>query len=255
MFSEIRFEFYIAGANSINVWNAKNGTPVRTFKNCFESDITCMALDKDHRKIIVGSSRGEIKVFDILSGVHIRPYLESHREENGEISFIAYANEDQNIITSAWDRTIKIHRDDRKDQKEPHEHVMRGKRRAHMKDISCGDYSHNLGLIATGGRDCKIRIWDYERMKFDDDIQANNNEVSILKFLNPFPILLSADNTGWIHLWLIHPHPDARKCIVSWRNNHSLDSISPITAVDSYYNNETGEFILIMGDERGMVKI
>lgn len=57
------------------VWNARNGKPIRVFKNCFESDITCMALDKDHRKLILGSSRGEIKVFDVLSGVHIRPYL------------------------------------------------------------------------------------------------------------------------------------------------------------------------------------
>jgi WD40 repeat protein len=94
LFSDIRFEFYLAGANCVAVWNARTGTPVRVMKNCFESDITCMALDKEHRKLILGSSRGEIKVFDLLSGVHIRPFLESHSEENGEISFIAYGNED-----------------------------------------------------------------------------------------------------------------------------------------------------------------
>lgn len=203
LFSDIRFEFYLAGANCVAVWNARTGQPVRVMKNCFETEITCMALDRDHRKLILGSSRGEIKVFDLLSGVHIRPYLESHSDENAEISFIAYANEDQNIITAAWDRTIKVHRDDKDDQKEPADHVMRGLRRAHLKDISCGDYSHNLGLIATGGRDNKVRIWEYEKMKFVDEIQANNNEVAIVKFLNPFPILLTADNTGWIHIWLI----------------------------------------------------
>lgn len=165
------------------VWNARNGKPIRVFKNCFESDITCMALDKSHRKLILGSSRGEIKVFDVLSGVWIRPYLESHAEENGEISFIAYANEDQNIITAAWDKTIKIHRDDRNDQLEPKKLVMRGLRKAHSKDISCGDYSHNLGLIATGGRDNKVRIWEYEKMKFIDEITCNSNEVAIVKFL------------------------------------------------------------------------
>ena len=264
LFSDIRFEFYLAGANCVAVWNARTGQPVRVMKNCFETEITCMALDKDHRKLILGSSRGEIKVFDLLSGVHIRPYLESHSDENAEISFIAYANEDQNIITAAWDRTIKVHRDDKDDQKEPEDHVMRGLKKAHLKDISCGDYSHNLGLIATGGRDNKVRIWEYEKMKFVDEIQANNNEVAIVKFLNPFPILLTADNTGWIHIWLIQLgtlQPQERCCIVSWRNNHSLDSTSPVTAVDSHYRKadpENGieeEFLLIMGDERGMVKI
>ena len=70
-----------------------------------------MALDKEHRKLIVGSHLGRIKVFDLLSGVTINQ-LDSHSEENGEISFIGYADEDLNIITTAWDKTIKIHKDD-----------------------------------------------------------------------------------------------------------------------------------------------
>ena len=82
MFSKIRFEFYIAGDRSINVWNAKTGKPTRCFKNCMDSSITYMALDNDHRKIIVGSTGGQVKVFDLLSGVRIN-YLDPHSEENG----------------------------------------------------------------------------------------------------------------------------------------------------------------------------
>jgi WD40 repeat protein len=115
---------------------------------------------------------------------------------------------------------------------------MRGYKKAHSKDISCGDYSHNLGLIATGGRDNKVRIWEYEKRKFVDELDGNNNEIAIVKFINPFSLLLSADNTGWIHIWLINP--GETECIVSWRNNHSLDSHSPVTAVDTYYDPVTG---------------
>lgn len=80
-----------------------------------------MSLDKEHRKLIVGSHHGEIKVFDLLSGVMINQ-LESHGgksksksgvEESAEISYIGYGDEDLTIITTAWDRTIKIHKDDR----------------------------------------------------------------------------------------------------------------------------------------------
>ena len=129
---------------------------------------------------------------------------------------------------------------------------MRGLYECHKKDISCGDYSHNLGYIATGGRDHKVRIWEYEKVKFIDELQSNNNEVAIVKFLNPLNLLLAADNTGLIDIWLLKPGES--QCIVSLRNNHSLDSLSPVTAVDSHYNPQTGEFYLIMGDERGMVK-
>jgi hypothetical protein len=58
-----------------------------------------MALDNQHRKLIVGSHLGRIKVFDLLSGVMINE-LESHgsggsnEEVSGEISFIGYGNED-----------------------------------------------------------------------------------------------------------------------------------------------------------------
>jgi len=43
--------------------------------------------------------------------------LDGHNEENGEISFIGYGDEDLTIITTAWDKTIKIHIDDRDEQK------------------------------------------------------------------------------------------------------------------------------------------
>ena len=71
-----------------------------------------MALDNDHRKIIVGSTGGQIKVFDLLSGVKINE-LDPHNEENGEVSFIGYADGDGTIITTSWDMSVKIHRDDR----------------------------------------------------------------------------------------------------------------------------------------------
>lgn len=76
-FSPIRFEFYIAGERSIKIWNAKEGKPVRVLKNIFESDITCMEFDKNHRKLIVGDHLGKIKVFDLLSGVMLHE-LDGH---------------------------------------------------------------------------------------------------------------------------------------------------------------------------------
>ena len=199
-----------------------------------------MALDKEHRKLIVGSHLGKIKVFDLLSGVTINR-LDPHSEENGEISFIGYADEDLNIITTAWDKTIKVHKDDRDEQKMPEKNVMRAKRMCHKKDIVSGDYSHNLGLIATGGRDFKVRIWEYERMKFEDEIIAHKDEVTTVKFLKPFPLLMTADSKGVMYIWLLQTSktPEERKCLVRWVNKNSMEIDIPISAVDSYYDPKT----------------
>jgi WD40 repeat protein len=78
IFSEKRFEILVAGERSIKIWNAKEGKPVRVLRDIFKSDITCMSLDENHRKIIVGDHLGKLKVYDLQSGVLVNE-LDSHR--------------------------------------------------------------------------------------------------------------------------------------------------------------------------------
>lgn len=57
--------------------------------------------------------------------------LEPHSEENGEVSYIGYGDEDMTIITCAWDKTIKIHMDttqSRDDNKKQASSINEGKR-------------------------------------------------------------------------------------------------------------------------------
>lgn len=215
-FSSIRFEIYVAGERSIKVWDARTGKPVRVLKNVLDSDITCMELDTHHRKLIVGSHQGEVKVFDILSGVNTLQ-LDSHDPQEGEISYIGYAGDDHTIITAAWDKVIKIHMD------EKHEHglpppekgskiknafnVLRGRTNCHSKDIICGDFGLHLDLIATGGRDNIAKIWDYERVMMVEEIKAHKAEVTLVRFIKPFPLLLTTDINGQLYIWLTKPHP------------------------------------------------
>lgn len=88
--------------------------------------------------------------------------------------------------------------------------MLRAKSCCHKKDIICADYSHNLGLIATGGRDFNVRIWEYERMRFEDDIKAHKDEVTTVKFLNKLPLLLTGDREGVIYIWLVKDLPEGR---------------------------------------------
>jgi WD40 repeat protein len=114
--------------------------------NIMDNEITFFNFDDQHRKLIVGDHNGNIKIFDLLSGVQIGE-LEPH---TGEISYIGYGGKDRTLITCSWDKIIKIHMDDKNDN--PKELVLRGKANCHNKDIISSDYSHNLGLIATGSK-------------------------------------------------------------------------------------------------------
>ena len=116
--------------------------------------------------------------------------------------------------------------------------VKRGRLNCHTRDLICGDYSHNLGLIATGGRDNKVKIWDYEKMLPVNEIKAHDTEVSLVRFLYPLPLLLTSDISGQLYIWVVKGHEMEGTCVVSWRNQQNLKDKCPISAIDSYFNEE-----------------
>ena len=65
-------------------------------------------------------------------------------EESAEVSLIGYGDDDMTIITTSWDKSIKVHLDDRDEQKNPTDKRLRCREMCHQADIISGDYSHNL---------------------------------------------------------------------------------------------------------------
>ena len=83
------------------------------------------------------------------------------------------------------------------------DNLLRGRSEAHTKDIICGDLAIHLDLIATGGRDNLVKIWDYERImsideRYDDmgPTTAHSNEVTLVRFIKPFPLPITSDLNG-----------------------------------------------------------
>ena len=126
------------------------------------------------------------------------------------------------------------------------ETVRRGKVDCHRKEIICGDYAQNLGLIATGSRDNQVKLWDYEKMLEQEAITVHNNEVQICHFLKPFPLLLTSDSAGHIYIWLTKRDPKMShlECMAYMRHQ-DMNKAVPVTAINSYYNEKTGEFLLL----------
>ena len=226
-----------------------------------------------------------------MSGINILT-LDQHNPHEGEISYIGYAGQDNNIITCGWDRVIKVHSDEKQELsveskgvlkvkqrgKSPGkgkkevvekynnlENLLRGRTEAHPRDVICGDFAPHLDLIATGGRDNKARIWDYERINCLEEIEGLEiedsqgggeklqNEIQIVKFIHPFPLLLLSDSVGNILIFITAPHPKKGTCMLNWRNNYTLKSNSTITAIETFYDEKN--FLLIIGDENGTVRV
>ena len=74
---EVRIYFLLE--KTVKVWNARVGRPIRVLSNIVDSDITAMELDGSHRKILVGDHNGQIKMFDVLSGVELYNFSQHGR--------------------------------------------------------------------------------------------------------------------------------------------------------------------------------
>jgi WD40 repeat protein len=109
--------------------------------------------------------------------------------------------------------------------------------------------------LQLGANNHRVRLWDYEKVKYEDELKGHTNEVSIVRFINPFPLLITADNTGELYLWLTIPHEEGNKLLVKWRNMFTLQKMCPITSLDSFYDKEDNTLKIVIGDEMGYVRI
>jgi len=76
--------------------------------------------------------------------------------------------------------------------------------------------------------------------------------VTIVKFIKPFPLLLTGDMEGNLFIWMTGENHD---CVMSWVNTPGVMQFSQITAIDVHYKENPRKFLLILGDEAGMVRI
>ena len=55
-------------------------------------------------------------------------------------------------------------------------------------------------------------MWDYERVILLDEF-PHKNDVQIVHFIKPFPLLLTSDSVGTVRIWVVRcpppnkPHP------------------------------------------------
>jgi WD40 repeat protein len=61
-------------------------------------------------------------------------------------------------------------------------------------------------LIATTTREGDIRLWDFEKGNFINRLPSNGKEITSLRFLDPYPLLIACDITGAIYIYIVRPH-------------------------------------------------
>ena len=81
-----------------------------------------------------------------------------------------------------------------------------------------------------------------------------------MHFIKPFPLLLTSDAVGTLRIWIVRPPPPMKqhalhKSLVTKMDNGTIDKEVPVTAVDTHYDELTGQLLLLKGDENGEIVV
>ncbi|POM78971.1 Hypothetical protein PHPALM_3434 [Phytophthora palmivora] len=224
LYNEASLTIATATDREVRVWDAASGLLLRSYRNLVGADITCVDLDSRQRKIIVGAQNGELAVVNYLNGAVLGRWT----PHGQQVSALLYCKEDHTVLTASWDRSLRLYDDDapKAGGIVARNVLLRCITDAHETDIKCLAYCHALSLVASGGTDGAIKIWDYIYFLLEDTCMPpppsgvsfnasshthevlnshTSSEVNALEFIEPYPLLLSGHESGQVCVWSLTP--------------------------------------------------
>lgn len=173
------------------ILDASNGKILRrAFQQVPGREITAFRLDARHKKAVVGDQKGELRVYDGVTGRMVM----SATPHRSEVSALRFVDEDSTFISVGWDRRIQVHdatvrtsasvigwqqpqtgNTRSKSCSTPIDgyrcaKLLRSVAGAHDGDITLLAASAPLGLLATASSDLTVRVRNRNRK---DDRRLN----------------------------------------------------------------------------------
>ncbi|GBG30360.1 WD repeat-containing protein 5-like [Hondaea fermentalgiana] len=264
IFNSVSLTFITAMGKDVQLWDGRTGQVEQDMFSLAKTELTSLLLDDRERKFIVGHAAGHVLVHSYLNGVKMKKTEISHA---ADVTGIAYVGAEKLIISVARDRSIMVHDEWPEDECAP---FLRGISCAHHADITCVAYSEPFSLIASGSADATVTLWNFEFLKAETLLYGHSADIVAVSFVGSFPILVSADANGIVLVSLIHPSSAKGRCLQRFENWNDIEKFgsgyyydgkpeskcqrTAITALAVHEEISTGRWLLVLGDEMGVVK-
>eukprot|EP00439_Symbiodinium_sp_Y106_P057704 s1575_g8.t1 len=259
VFYNERLKVFVSGTISVvKIWDAVTGA-IQVVIPHKDAEITDFCFDDRGRKLFVSDHLGDIHVYHSSTGCCVKK-LTSHAKE---VSGMIYCPGDKSLVLHgpvSWDRSIAVH-----DESGATAAVHRRATNAHKGDITCVAYSRHLGLIATGSTDCVIAVREYLKLRILACLLGHKSGVTTLAFVEPYPLLVSADYGGNVAVWAVPSlsgkdhklHPQYKhwfkllKQETRFINMQSLESSASVNCLDFWAeaDSDNRTLVLYTGDE------
>ncbi|XP_059180010.1 WD repeat-containing protein on Y chromosome [Centropristis striata] len=145
--------------SSLSLWDVETGRRRLQILNAHgEDELTCMALDSSHRRLITGARNGTIKVWNLLNGLNL------HKLEpvtNSEVTGLTCLHDNQ-LLAVGWSQQVTQY--DIAAAKDLYVRADMSWKSSgvHKSDIVAVCQCSALGVVATASHDGEVIIWRLE---------------------------------------------------------------------------------------------
>ena len=224
LYNDTTAEFIVCFVQSVRVYDAKTGSLKKEFhdilaRSAHSGEVTSCVLDERQRKLVLGTDRGEVLVFNALNLELIKDFPARQKSPHAghSVSQLLYAGGgDPVVMSTSSDLQLAVH--DESSRGLESLQTMRSVCHAHEAEFSAAAFSRVHSLIATAATDSSLHVWDFTSLKLLHILSSHNCHIGGLTFVDPLPLLVSADSGGNILLWATRPRPDAGRCLFAFKN-------------------------------------
>mmetsp|Transcript_41764 Transcript_41764/g.135083 ORF Transcript_41764/g.135083 Transcript_41764/m.135083 type:complete len:1182 (+) Transcript_41764:195-3740(+) len=210
-------EFYTLSQSHVKAWSANTGSVFKVLSDISRSEITACCLAENGRKLFLGDSAGRVAAHSVHNGALLSEF-EPHAKD---ISCLEVWPGTNKIFSASWDGALKLQIDDR--ARKPY---TKAEFNHHKDGVTCLACSAPLMLLATGGTDTQVCIYDLKSLKLEHSLARMQHVISSLDFLEKRCLLAVADLGGFVSLWRTRPHPDRWQQVYHFSNLPSMGDAS-----------------------------
>jgi WD40 repeat protein len=177
----------------VRVWRVDDGSePVTLTAAPSISTVWSLAFSPDSKRLAAGLIDRSVRIWEIGHGDACDVRL-GHEEA---VSGLAFDARGERLYSASWDRTIRIWPMGEASLPGPHRVL-----REHRGNVLGVAYSPDGALLASGGRDNMVRVWDAQLGEQLAVLDGNGGDVFSVAFSPDGTVIATGAQNGVVGLW------------------------------------------------------
>jgi WD40 repeat protein len=190
--------FSTSGGPVVQVWDAAKGEPNRQSLARHQSDVNCLSLSGNGKRLVTGTDDvekhgGQIKVYELSNG-HSPATLAGMV---GAVNSVAFSPDATLIASASGDagQTGELRVWETDEEVPPI--ILTG----HTGRIDCVAFSPDGKRVASGGADKVVRLWDPRKGSMVGTFVGHSSNVHCVAFSHDDKSIISGGSDGTVRIW------------------------------------------------------